>query len=90
MKNISAGKPEVASAAMNKAAANKDRTAIVPLVKRLYDEDPAIRITAIRALKNITGEDMGYRSYSDQVERMTAIERWEAWLVKEGLVSEQK
>ena len=90
VKNISAGKPEVASVAMNEAATKKSRTAIVPLVKRLYDEDSAIRISAIRALKNITGEDMGYRSYAGQVERAAAIERWEAYLVQEGLVSVQE
>ncbi len=90
VKNISASEPEVATEAMNKAAQNKSRRAIVPLVKRLYDEDPAIRLSAIRALENITGEDMGYRSYEPEVKRMAAIKRWEAWLVQEGLLSGQE
>ena len=90
VKNISAAKPEVATEAMNKAAQNKSRRAIVPLVKRLYDEDPAIRLSAIKALQSITGEDMGYRSYEPEVKRVAAIKRWEAWLVQEGLLSGQE
>lgn len=90
VKNISAADPEVATVAMNKAAQTKSRGAIVPLVKRLYDEDPAIRLSAIRALQSITGEDMGYRSYEPEVKRIAAIKRWEAWLVQEGLLNGQE
>ncbi len=75
---------------MNTAAQKKSRLAIVPLVKRLYDEDPVMRLSAIRALQRITAEDMGYRSYEPQVKRMAAIERWEAWLVQEGLQNGQE
>ena len=85
VKNISAAKPEVATEAMNKAAENKSRRAIVPLVKRLYDEDPVIRLSAIKALKNITGEDMGYHSYEPEVKRIAAIKRWEAWLKEQKI-----
>ena len=85
VKKISAAQPEVAREAMNKAAQSKNRRAIVPLVKRLYDEDSAIRMLAIGALENITGQDMGYRSYGSEVERAEAIKRWEAYLVQEGL-----
>ena len=85
MGKISAAQPEVASQAMNKAAQKKDRRAIVPLVKRLYDEDSAIRLSAYRALQSITGEDMGYRNYEPEVKRVAAIKRWETWLVEEGL-----
>ena len=90
VKNISASQPEVATEAMNKAAEKKNRQAIVPLVKRLYDEDPVIRLTAIKALKNITGEDMGYHSYEPEVKRITAIKRWEAWLIEQKLVPGEK
>ena len=88
--NISSPQPEVASKAMNKAAKEKSPLAIAPLVKRLYDEDPAMRLSAIKALHRITGEDMGYRSYEPQVKRMAAIQRWEAYLVQEGLQNEQE
>ena len=90
VKNISSPKPEVATEAMNKAAQQKSREAIVPLVGRLYDEDAVIRLSASTALESITGEDMGYQSYGGEVERVAAIKRWEAWLVKEGLASEEE
>lgn len=86
LKGISAAKPEVATEAMSKAAEKKSRRAIVPLVKRLYDEDPVIRLSAIRALQGITGQDMGYRYYQPEVKRIAAIKRWEAWLEEQELV----
>ena len=88
VQRISSIKPEVASAAMNEAAAAKNRRAIVPLVKRLYDEDPAIRLSAISALEDITGETMGYRSYESEVKRAAAVKRWESWLVEQGIIVE--
>ena len=86
VKGISAAKPEVATEAMSRAADKKSRRAIVPLVKRLYDEDPVVRLSAITALREITGQDMDYRYYEPQVKRIAAIERWETWLVDQELV----
>jgi hypothetical protein len=90
VKNISSVKPDVATEAMSQAASNKSSRAIVPLVKRLHSEDPVIRLSAIRALKDITGQDLGYRSYEPQVKRVEAIERWQAWLVEQNLVVTQE
>lgn len=89
VKNISSAKPEVATDAMNKAAENKSTRAIVPLVKRLYSEDEAIRLSAIGALKEITGQDLGYRYYEPETKRVQAIKRWEAWIVEQNLVGTQ-
>ena len=85
MKNISSAKPDVATGAMSQAAENKSTRSIVPLVKRLYDEDPVIRLSAIRALREITGQDFGYRYYEPEVQRIEAIKRWQAWLVQQNL-----
>ena len=60
---ISSAEPDVAVQAMSKAADKRDPRAILPLVKRLYDEDPATRFCANQALMTITGQDMGFRSY---------------------------
>ena len=90
VKNISSAKPEVATEAMSRAARNENRRAIVPLVKRLHSEDPVIRLSAIRALKDITGQDLGYRYYEPQVKRVEAIERWQAWLLEQNLVVTQE
>jgi len=88
VKNISAAQPDVATAAMNKASEAKSREAIVPLVKRLYDEDPVIRLSAITALENITGENMGYHYYEPEVKRIAAIKLWEAWVEEQNLTEE--
>jgi hypothetical protein len=90
VKNISSAKPEVATEAMSQAARNKSSRAIVSLVKRLHSEDPVIRLSAIRALKDITGQDLGYRSYEAQVKRVKAIERWQAWIVEQNLIVTQE
>ena len=85
LKDISAEKPEIATAAMNQAALAKDQKAVEPLIKRLYDEDPAIRLSAIQALQSITDQTMGYRSYESEVERTEAIKRWNVWLAEQKL-----
>ena len=90
VKNISSIKPDVATEAMSQAASNKSTRAIVPLVKRLHSEDPVIRLSAIRALKEITGQDLGYRSYEPEVKRVEAIERWQAWLVEQNFLVTQE
>ena len=90
VKNISSAKPEVATEAMNQAARNKSSRSIIPLVKRLHSEDAVIRLSAIRALKDITGQDLGYRSYEPQVKRVKAIKRWQAWIVEQNLVVTQE
>ena len=90
VKNISAAQADVATAAMSKAVENKSPEAIVPLVKRLYDEDPVIRLSAITALRDITGEDMGYRYYEPEVKRVAAIKRWEGWVKEQELVADQQ
>ena len=90
VKEISAAQPDVATAAMSKASETKSQRAIEPLVKRLYDEDPVIRLSAITALRDITGEDMGYRYYEPEVKRVAAIKRWEGWVKEQELVADQQ
>ena len=41
-------------------------------------------------LKDITGQDLGYRSYEAQVKRVKAIERWQAWIVEQNLIVTQE
>jgi hypothetical protein len=90
VENISSAQPDVATDAMSQAAEKKSTRAIVPLVQRLYDEDPVIRLSAIRALKQITGQDFGYRYYEPEVQRVQAIKRWQAWVVEQSLVATEE
>ena len=90
VQNISSVSPEVATEAMSIAAENKSTRAIEPLVQRLYDEDSVIRLSAVRALKEITGQDFGYRYYEPESQRIQAIKRWEAWLAQQNAVVEEE
>jgi len=50
------------------------------LVELLADDDPAVRMYAILALRRLYGEDHGYRYYDPPAARAAAIERWRAAL----------
>ncbi len=52
------------------------------LVGSLDDPDPAVRLYAIRALEELTGQTHGYRYYQRTAERRPAVEQWKAWLAE--------
>ncbi len=54
---------------------------VVPaLVVRLSDADPVVRLAAHEELKKRTGQDFGYAPWDDEPERLTAVNRWKAWM----------
>ncbi|MBN2447676.1 MAG: HEAT repeat domain-containing protein [Phycisphaerae bacterium] len=53
-----------------------DATAVHRLVALLDDEDSAVRMYAIVALKRLCGTDYGYRYYDCQDDRAAAVARW--------------
>ena len=71
--------PSVKIPAMKHAAAAHDRSAIPQLITDLDNDDPAIRMYAIEALRHLTGQDMGYRYYDDEAARAPAVQRWKQW-----------
>ena len=58
--------------------------AIGRLIELLDSEDSAVRIYAIGALRDLTGQELGFRSWAPQAERQAAIERWRSWAVASG------
>src|SRR4051794_26011730 len=50
------------------------------LVKDLDSDDPALRFYAIQTLTRLTGQSFEYRYYDDEIERLPALKRWQAWL----------
>lgn len=74
---------------MNTAAEKNDQRALLPLVRRLYDEDPATRFCANQALMDITGEDMDFHNYEPPHKRAEAIRRWWSWLRQQGLIEQE-
>lgn len=57
----------------------RDRTAIPDLIESLSHDDPLVRMAAINALKDITGETRGYRYWDAEDERRKAAEAWVDW-----------
>lgn len=65
--------------AIVQAARAGDRSAIPDLIAQLDADDPAVRLFAIRALEQLTGETLGYEHAAPPPEREAAIERWVQW-----------
>lgn len=60
--------------AIREAASANDQTAIASLAHLLDDDDPAVRVASIAALRKLTGADLGY-SPADPSEVRRAIGR---------------
>jgi hypothetical protein len=54
----------------------RDYSAVPALVDRLEDSDRAVRMYAIVALRELVGEDFGYRFYGPEAERAGAVAAW--------------
>lgn len=58
----------------------KDLSGVPVLLAELADEDFDVRLTAIRELEDLTGQDFGYSAHEkDQNRRQEAIARAQAW-----------
>ncbi len=77
---FSSASPAERVKAIARAARSGNRRSVPLIVDRLEDEDKAVRMAAIAALSEMTGEDMGYRAFDGLAERNAAIGRWRRWL----------
>lgn len=75
--------PAIKIPAIVQAADQRNRSVIPELVEGLDSDDPAIRFYSVRALRDMTGEDFGYRYYEDDQERKPAVQRWRQWLSRQ-------
>ncbi len=82
-KDIQSPDPSVRIKAVIYAGNSGDRRVVPLLVDRLEDEDEVVRLAAIESLKQLTGNDFGYRSFDPPYKRLVAVEQWRRWL-KEG------
>jgi hypothetical protein len=62
------------------AGCQRDTRAVPLLVERLEDSSADVRMFAIRALKEITGQTLGYRYFAPPAERVEAVRRWREWV----------
>jgi hypothetical protein len=69
--------------AMKKAVREKDLSAVRQLVKDLDNDDPAVRMFAIQALEELTGQRYGYTYFHDELQRKAALDRWKDWLAQQ-------
>ncbi|XAM01412.1 HEAT repeat domain-containing protein [Phycisphaeraceae bacterium D3-23] len=49
------------------------------LIHALDDDDPAVRLFAVQALRERTGQSFGYRYYDSADRRRPAVRRWRDW-----------
>ena len=73
--------PGVKIPAISKAVREHDQSVIPQLIRELDNDDAAVRIYAIHALRDLTGERLGYEPYLDEDHRKASIERWKKWLI---------
>ena len=46
--------------------------------------DVSVRVTSVRSLRDMTGQDFGFVAYADEPERREAVAKWRAWYQKKG------
>ena len=75
--------------AISKAAAERDTKAIPQLIDSLDNDDPVVRLAAIRALEDLTGETLGYDYAAPAWERNQQVTAWKDWYDKRSPRSTQ-
>ncbi len=72
--------PQVRIEAIREAGQTRNTAAVPYLIDRLSDSQADIRLFAIMALRDITGQTHGYNVYEPAPQRAAAIARWRQWL----------
>ncbi len=77
--------PVARASAIAHVAEAGDQNALVDLVALLESDDAVTRMLAHRALRDITGEDLGYNFADAESTRRAAADRWRQWLAARAL-----
>ena len=72
--------PSLKIPAIKQSVENRDQRSEAQMVKDLDNDDAAVRFYAIQGLHRLTGRTFGYRYYDDEVQRLPALRKWQAWL----------
>ena len=62
----------------------RDAAAVPLLIELLADRDPAVRLAAYSALRELTGRETGYRPWISEEARRDAVLEWRAWWATRG------
>ena len=65
--------------ALGQAVEAGDRSSIPQIISLLDSDDAAVRLFAILALEEMTGQTLGYDHAAPERERREAADRWQAW-----------
>ena len=65
--------------AITAAAKTGDRQAIPHLIESLQNDDPVVRLAAIRTLEQMTGQTLGYDYAAPEWQRRDRIAAWVDW-----------
>lgn len=71
--------PSALLRAITDAAGARDPSAVPHLIEALDNDDPAVRLTAIRALERITGQTLGYDHAAPPWRRAAMVDDWQRW-----------
>ncbi|MEX2218332.1 MAG: HEAT repeat domain-containing protein [Phycisphaerales bacterium] len=71
--------PDARLRAISKAAESSDRASVPHLIEMLGSDDPLVRMAAIHALEDLTGQTLGYEHWAPAHERREALQRWLKW-----------
>jgi HEAT repeat protein len=77
---IQSADPAIRVRAIIHATRAKDMGAVPLIVDRLEDDDEAVRFVAIKSLKELTENDLGYCEGDPPYVRAQAVDRWRKWL----------
>jgi len=70
--------------AIKEAGRTRDLSAAPQLVKDLDSDDAALRLFAIKGLREMSGQEFGYVYYADVEQRRPAVLKWREWLRQQG------
>jgi len=87
--NIHSWNPAERVLAIRKAAVARNVHAVPLIVDRLEDEDAAVRMFAILALQEITGERFGYDYSATGSRQAAAVEAWRSYVRRGGHLAGQ-
>jgi hypothetical protein len=71
--------PRIRMRAVEAVAGKRDAQYVPDLIEMLDDEDEAVRVVAIGALRDLTGHDTGYVAYASPRELQDQVRAWRAW-----------
>jgi hypothetical protein len=76
--------PSLKIPAIKESVDNHDQHSEAQMVKDLDCDDAAVRFYAIQGLHRLTGKTFGYRYYDDEIQRLPALRKWQAWLAAQN------